>query len=179
MSRGEQRTPYEESCRELQRMGWLKAGPIPPLPARHPRYDDPEPLGVEFFRTRVADDKFENLTLTRTFFGRSEIRNMSFKGTDLSESTLCWNDFVWVNFSDCDLSRSDLRASRFDSVNFSGANLSKTDLRQSDFRDCDFSNANLQGAKLTRLQGSQLPLSPRQQQEVSWQKSDGEEPGGG
>jgi len=68
---------------------------------------------VEFFRTRVSDDKFENLTLPRTFFGRSEIRDMSFRGTDLSESTLCWNDFIAVDFSDCDLSNGDLRASLF------------------------------------------------------------------
>jgi len=171
------RRSYEESCWELQRLGWLKSGSIPPLPARPPCYDDPEPLGVEFFRTRVSDDKFENLTLPRTFFGRSEIRDMSFRGTDLSESTLCWNDFIAVDFSDCDLSNGDLRASLFEKVNFSGANISRADLRRSEFKKCDFSGADLRGAKLTRSQ--RLPLSPSQEREVDWQRSDGEEPGGG
>jgi len=171
------RRSYEESCRELQRLGWLKPDSIPPLPTRRPRYDDPEPLGVEFFRTRVSDDKFENLTLPRTFFGRSEVRDMSFRGTDLSQSTLCWNDFIAVDFSDCDLSNSDLRAALFEKVNFSGANLSRTDLRQSEFKNCDFSDSNLRGAKLTRSQ--RLLLSPSQEQEVDWQRSDGEEPDGG
>jgi len=171
------RPSYEESCRELQRLGWVKAGSIPPLPKRRPCYDDPEPLGLEFFRTRVSDDRFENLTLPRTFFGRSEIRDMSFGGTDLSESTLCWNDFIAVDFSDCDLSNSDLRAALFEKVNFSRANLSQADLRRSQFQSCDFSGANLRGAKLTRSQ--RLQLSPSQKREVDWQGSEGDEPGGG
>jgi hypothetical protein len=170
------RPSYEESCRELQRLGWLKAGSIPPLPTRRPCHHDPD-LGVEFFRTRVSDDKFENLTLPRTFFGRSELRDMSFRGTDLSESTLCWNDFIGVDFSGCDLSNSDLRAALFQKVNFSGANLSQADLRRSQFQSCNFSGANLRGAKLTRSQ--RLSLSPSQEQEVDWQRSDGDEPDGG
>jgi len=172
-----QRRTYEESCRELQRLGWLANGDIPPLPERRPRYDGPEPLGVSFFRNRVSADKFENLTLHRTFFGRSEVRDMSFKGSDLSESTLCWNDFVSVDFSDCDLSRSDLRAALFEYVNFSGANLSQSDLRRSDFNGCDFSGATLTGTKLTRSQ--RLRLTAEQTSEVDWQDSDGDEPEGG
>ena len=176
-SRPTKRT-YEDSCRELQKVGWLAPGTAPSCPPRRPRYDDNE-LGVEFFRTLVKDEILENLTLPRTFFGRSELRNVSFKGTDLSESTMCGNDFVWVDFTNCDLSRSDLRASLFDSVKFSGANLSQTDLRRSDFKDCDFLDANLQGAKLTKIQGLQLHLSLRQQQEIEWQELEGEGPGGG
>jgi uncharacterized protein YjbI with pentapeptide repeats len=171
------RLSYEDSCRELQQNGWLDAGDIPPLPSRQPRYDDPEPLGVQFFRTQVADAKFENLTLSRTFFARSEIRDTSFKGSDLSESSLCWNDFVSVDFSECDLSRSDLRGALFESVNFSGANLSQSDLRRSGFENCNFSGAHLHGAKLTRAQT--LRLSPNQEAEVDWQESEGEEPDGG
>jgi len=173
------RRTYEESCCELRRLGWLKTGSIPPFPARRPRYDDPEPLGVQFFRTRVSDDQFENLTLPRTYFGRSEIRDMSFRDTDLSESTLCWNDFICVDFTDCDLSHSDLRAALFEKVNFSGADLSRTDLRRSDFQNCDFSGANLQGAKLTKPHGFRLNLSAEQESQVNWEKSDGEEPDGG
>ena len=113
-------------------------------------------------------------------FGRSEIRNVSFLNSDLSESTLCWNDFVWVNFTGCDLSRSDMRAvAAFDSCTFCASDLGQSDLRRSSFKDCDFSNANLLGAKLTKLQGSRLHLSLQQQQEIDWHELDGDEPGGG
>ena len=54
------------------------------MAARAPRYDD-EQLGVNFFRTQLADARLEGLTLSRTFFGRSEIRGVSFRGTDLSQ----------------------------------------------------------------------------------------------
>jgi len=68
------------------------------LSERAPRHDD-EQLGVSFFRTRLADVTLDGLTLPRTFFGRSEIRGVSFPVTDLSESTANWNDFIDVDFS--------------------------------------------------------------------------------
>src|SRR5262249_50816582 len=143
------------------------------------KYDDEEPLGINIFRTAIGDDKLENLTLSRTFFGRSEIRNVSFRGSDLSESTFCWNDFIAVDFSNCDLSRSDLRAALFEDVKFVGADLNGCDLRRSDFLKCDFSNANLQKAKLTTEQMGKLNLSTGQREQVDWQEDDGEEPDGG
>ncbi len=172
------RQTYEESCHKLQEVGWLEPGEIPPLPTRRPRHDDPEPLGVSFFRTRVTGD-FSNMTLPRTFFGRSEIAAASFKDSDLSESTLCWNDFEDVDFSDCSLRGSDLRASLFNGVNFSRCDLRETDLRRSSFDGCDFSEADLQGAKLTRRQAAGLSLSSGQEDGVAWQRADGEEPDGG
>src|SRR5262249_38818910 len=101
------RLSYEESCKLLQRHGYPDAGAegaIPPVPDHRPQGDDEEPLGVCFFRTFVGQDieqgdddeshrNLENLTLPRTFFGKSHIQYVSFKNTDLSESTLCWNDF--------------------------------------------------------------------------------------
>jgi uncharacterized protein YjbI with pentapeptide repeats len=80
-------------------LGWPDSEPAPPIPQRKPRYDDDETLGVSFFRTRVAGD-LSGLTLPRTFFGRSEIKGASFRGTDLRESRLCWNDFIDVDFSE-------------------------------------------------------------------------------
>src|SRR2546425_498690 len=111
------RLSYEESCRLLQRLGYPDVGAegvIPPIPDNRPQIDQ-DPLGVTFFRTRVGagEHDLENLTLPRTFFGKSEVGPVSFKNTDLSESTLCWNDFTEVNFTDADLSRCDLRASFF------------------------------------------------------------------
>ncbi len=172
------RRDYEQTCRELQTLGWLEPGSFPPLPRQSPKYDDEEPLGVTFFRTRVSGD-FSNMTLPRTFFGRSEISSVSFRNTDLSESTLCWNDFIAVDFSHCCLRANDLRASEFSGVNFTGSDLRDADLRRSKFADCDFTDANLHGAKLTRRQAAGLRLSVSQWESVAWQNDEGEKPGGG
>jgi uncharacterized protein YjbI with pentapeptide repeats len=178
-ARRQQRLSYEESCKALQHVGYLKEGAIPPVPDHRPRYDDNEPLGLQFFRTRVKDDGLDNMTLRRTFFGKSEVGPASFKNTDLSESTFCWNDFNNVDFTDADLSKSDLRGSLFHEVIFVRADLHDSDLRQSRFEKCDFANATMQRAKLTREQGKTIALSANQRQEIDWQDSDGEPPGGG
>ncbi len=148
------------------------------MPDHKPRYDDEEPLGVNFFRAIVEGDH-SGLTLPRTFFGRSEIRSASFSNTDLQESTLCWNDFIKVDFSETDLSQSDLRASLFEDVSFVGANLQAADLRRSTFTNCQFDRASMKGATLSRLQGPELSLSASQQSEIHWVDDDGDEPDGG
>jgi BTB/POZ domain-containing protein KCTD9 len=172
------RRSYEESCRELQQASWIEPDELPPLPPRRPAYDDEQCLGVSFFRTRVSGD-FSNMTLPRTFFSRSEVAAASFSNTDLSESTLCWNDFIGVDFNGASLRGSDLRAAAFNGVNFTRCDLQETDLRRADFEDCDFTDADLRGAKLTRHQGARLDLSLRQRESIAWQESDGDEPGGG
>ena len=192
-SRRATRLSYEESCRLLQRLGYPDVGAdgvIPPIPDHRPQCDDEAPLGVSFFRTFVGQDieegdeddshrDLENLTLPRTFFGRSYIQHVSFKNTDLSESTLCWNDFNEVNFTDADLSGGDLRASIFSEVDFVRTNLRKADLRHSSFEACDFTDADMRGAKLTPKQGEQIHLSDEQRKVIDWQESDGDEPPGG
>ena len=174
-----QRLSYEDSCRALQRQQIIEDGDIPPLPQQPPRYDDEDPLGVNFFRTELADSTLECLSLPRTFFGRSEIRDVSFRETDLSESTANWNDFINVDFSSADLSRCDLRSSVFDGVRFTSASLRQADLRHSNFTNCNFSGADLTGAKLTRETASAISLSAEQQRVIDVQEDDGEEPGGG
>jgi hypothetical protein len=193
------RLTYEESCRLLQRLGRLAEGAIPPQPDRRPQSDDELSHGLWFFRTWVGSGSpyglqasspedeegglgerdLENLTIPRTFFGRSEISYISFKNTDLSESTLCWNDFIDVDFTDADLSGSDLRASIFNRTSFVRANLQNADLRRSTFKECDFTGADLRGAKLTHEQGKALPLSEEQKRAIDWQNSAGDEPEGG
>jgi uncharacterized protein YjbI with pentapeptide repeats len=173
------RLPYQESCELLQRLEYCGAGAAPPIPDRRPQFDDKEPLGLTFFRTLLAEGKLENLTLPRTYFGRSEVRQISFKNTDLSESTLCWNNFTEIDFTDGDLSGCDLRASIFIGAVFVRANLLDADLRRSTFRECDFTDANLRGAKLTRKQGEQIHLSDSQRESVDWQEVDGDAPPGG
>src|SRR5689334_18192518 len=99
------RLSYEDSCRLLFKIGCLYegdyAGALPVLPDRPPESGDDLPHGVRFFRTWVGSGRpfglqtppdfesdinehdFENLTLPRTFFGRSEISRISFRNTDL------------------------------------------------------------------------------------------------
>lgn len=174
-----QRLSYEDSCRRLQK-DYIEPGTIPPRPDHMPRHDDPEPLGVSFFKTFVGDgDDLGKLTLPHTFFGRSEINNASFQNTDFTESNLCWNDFIAVNFADAILARSDIRASTFHKINFTITDLREADMRRSSFKDCIFDGAMMKGTKLTHAQGKNLRLSERQRDEIDWTDDDGPEPGGG
>jgi len=180
-----ERISYEESYRRLQERGHFPEKDAPPLPSQLPSIQDEGPLGISFFRTFVGEEEpgrvedIANMTLPRTFFGRSEVRQVSFKHTDLSESCLCWNDLVQVDFTEADLSGSDLRASACDHVLFAHADLSGADLRHSTFDACDFRDATMRGVKLTHTQGSSLSLSESQRREIDWQDEDGEEPDGG
>ncbi len=193
------RLSYELSCEFLQRyhnVGEGVEGAIPPMPDHRPDCYGGD--GVRFFRTWVGvgrplglepsnpeawvdveEHSLENLTLPRTFFGRSEIGPISFQNTDLSESTLCWNDFIEVNFTDADLSKSDLRASIFKHVAFVRTNLRDADLRRSRFEACDFTDADMIKAKLTREQGGRIHLSDEQRKMIDWQESEGDKPLGG
>jgi BTB/POZ domain-containing protein KCTD9 len=172
------RLDYEESCRQLQKLGYLEPGQLPPMPERLPRYDD-ESLGIEFFRTAVGAAVLADLTLPRTFFGRSEFRGTVFRNTDLSESNLCWNDFIEVDFSAAVLARGDLRASKFYAARFAAADLRGSDMRRSSFQDCLFTDSRLEGAILTRTQAAQMNISAAQHAQVDWRDDDGPEPGGG
>ena len=179
------RLSYEESYRRLQERGHFPEKSVPPMPSQLPGVQDKNPLGIYFFRTLVGEEEegliedMSNMTLIRTFFGRTEVRQTSFKSTDLSESYLCWNNFIQVDFTKTILSRSDLRASFYDHVLFVQTDLSGADLRHSAFDACDFTHAVMKGVKLTYEQGSLLNLSESQRQEIDWQDDDGEEPEGG
>ena len=173
------RLSYEASCRRLQE-DYLEAGAVPPLPSSMPKFDDPEPRGVCFFRVFVGDgDNLGNLTLPRTFFGRSDVNDASFRNTDLSESTMCWNDFTDVDFTDATLHKADLRCSAFVNVSFVRADLRGADLRRSSFDNCNFSDADLTGAMATLSQKPMLSLAANQQAQVNWTSDEGAEPGGG
>jgi hypothetical protein len=173
------RRSYEESCCELQRHELLEAGTIPRRLERRPSFGDEQSLGVSFYKTKLGDCVLENLTLPRTFFGRSEIARISFRNSDLSDSVLCWNDLFEVDFTYADLSQCDLRSSVFIQTKFMGANLRDADLRRSTFEACDFRSADLNGAKLTREASPSLGLSKEQELTVDWQDSQGPEPPGG
>lgn len=172
------RKPFKESCQFLKDQQLLDGDTLAELPERAPHYDD-ERLGVSFFRTRLADVRLEHLTLPRTFFGRSEIRGVSFRGTYLSQSTGCWNDFVDVDFGEADLSGMDLRGSIFQRVSFRGALLRGADLRRTSFTGCTFADADLTGAKLSRSLLWFFRLSSGQRSSVDWHSGPGPEPEGG
>jgi BTB/POZ domain-containing protein KCTD9 len=101
------RLNYDLSCARLRELGLLAHDNHPPMPERLPQYDDSEPLGFSIFRT-LLDDALDlsDLTLPRTFFGRSQIDRVSFRNSDLHESNLCWNDFNGTDFSGADLGSS-------------------------------------------------------------------------
>ncbi|MEQ1780013.1 MAG: pentapeptide repeat-containing protein [Hyphomonadaceae bacterium] len=168
---------YEESCRQLVRMELLDG--LPQMPVRTPRYDDEEPLGVQFFRTGLEDADLSGLSLPRTFVCRSEFSGTKFNGSNLRECSFCWSDFVDADFSDADLTGSDLRASNYERVLFRGARLDGVDMRRSNFVGCDFTGASLRGAVLTREQKASLALSEDQESSVVWADEDGPEPDGG
>ncbi|SFS21742.1 Pentapeptide repeat-containing protein [Granulicella pectinivorans] len=172
------RLTYEESCRFLQSKHLFREGDIPPLLDRPPRYDD-EVLGVDLFRWNIQDSKLENLTLPRTYIGRSEFSQCSFAGTDLNESVANWNDFLDVSFVGTNLTSFDMRACNHQRSDFTRAILRNADLRLCNFEDCRFDDADMAGAKLTREAAATLLFSEAQRNVIDWQADDGPEPDGG
>jgi len=144
-----------------------------------PLQDDEAPLGIWFFRTRVENECFDDFSIPRTFFGRSEIQACTFRNTDLSESKLCWNDFIRVDFSGARLWGADLRSSIFTDVKFVDADLRNADLRRAKFVACEFSGAQLDGARLTFFERLKLGLSFSQKRAAKIGWSAGTEPPGG
>jgi uncharacterized protein YjbI with pentapeptide repeats len=179
MNSENKRLTYEQSCKVLQEFTLIERGTIPPIPAKAPQYDDEEPLGINFFRTVLENISLNNATLPRTYFSRSEIRKVTFRNSDFSESTVCWNNFIDVDFTEANLANCDLRASIFIKVNWNKANLENTDLRHSDFEQCNFYAAKMKNAKLTKDKANSIGLSKEQRQQIDWQADEGEEPAGG
>jgi BTB/POZ domain-containing protein KCTD9 len=174
------RHSYDLSCERLCDLGLLEPNERPPMPERMPRHDDEGPFGFSVFRTRLDDAlDLSDLFLPRTFFGRSEIKRVSFRNTDLHESNLCWNDFLGTDFTGADLARSDMRSSIFKQVVFVNATLDGADLRQSFFTDCNFEGATMRGVQLTWEQYPSVRLSKSQKLAVKWRKDEGPEPDGG
>lgn len=174
------RLAYDDSICRLRNLGFLSADEHPTMPDHVPQPEDDEPLGLTFFRTFVGEGvDLSNLTIPRTFFGRSEISKASFRNTDLSESNLRWNDFIEVDFTEATLARADLRASIYTRVNFSRTDLRCVDIRRAEFEKCVFNGAIMDGAILTRMQGLRLDLSITQKAAIAWRDDDGPEPSGG
>jgi hypothetical protein len=178
---------YEDSFKELSERVEIIGDPRPTVD-RPPRHDDDHP-GPSLFRTRLEDISLADLRLPGLYVGRSELRRVSFRGSDLHFSAINWNDVVECDFRGTDFSGADLRATRFARCNFSKADLSGADLRGAEFDSCTFEGAKMRGAILhgrpkflgfiaTGFDQSSLPLSPAQRADVVW-STDTPEPGGG
>jgi len=168
------RLDYDQSCVHLG----FEPSKVPPLKNLPPRHDD-EVLGLSFYKTGIEEKEWLSLTIPRTFIGRSLIENSSIIDCDLTESVMCWNDFIAVDLSNCDLSRADLRASNFMGVDFSHCILKQADFRGSGLEECVFSDADLEGAILETTEHGHLDLTPEQRSSIQWVDSPGEPPPGG
>lgn len=97
------RLSYHLSYARLCDLGLLDPNERPSIPKRTPRHDDEPPIGFSIFRARLADTlDLSDLSLPRTFFGRSDISRVSFRNIDLHESNLCWNDFLGTDSTEAD-----------------------------------------------------------------------------
>jgi uncharacterized protein YjbI with pentapeptide repeats len=151
----------------------------PSVPAVMPSHDDVARLGFSYFRCGLFDADLSDVTLPRSFFGRSSFERVNFRNTDLSESRMCWNDFIQCDFSGANLAGCDMRASIFKDCKFGDARLSNADLRQSSFEGCDLTGAQMDGAKLTHAQWRVMIFSDVQEKAIDWHLRDGEIPPGG
>jgi pentapeptide repeat protein len=178
---------YEESFKELSGLVEIIGEPRPTVdkPPRH----DSDPPGPSIFRLLLEDVALADLRLPGLYVGRSELRRISFRGSDLHLSAINWNDVLECDFRGTDLSGADLRSTRFARCNFSKADLSRADLRGAEFDGCTFEDAVMRGAILhsrpkflgfisTGFDQRELPLSPTQRAEVVW-STETPEPGGG
>jgi uncharacterized protein YjbI with pentapeptide repeats len=181
------RAGYRESVAVLAERVDITGGPLPSV-TRPPRHDDEE-LGPSVFRSLLQDVSLEGLTLPGLYVGRSELKAVSFRNSDLHLSAFNWSDLVECDFAAADLSGADLRGCRFVRCTFRGANLSTADLRASSFDGCAFEGAVMRDARLYRRpkilgliragpDQTGLPLSEEQRREVEWCVK-APEPGGG
>lgn len=160
------RKGYEQSLHELGESAEV-LGEMRERVEQRPRFDDADP-GPSLLRAHLENVDFLDLTLPGLYVGRSELRDVSFAGSDLHLSTVNWTDLTRCDLAGCDLAGSDLRGNTFEECSFGSADLSGADLRCSAFQDCDFAGARMEGAILTRDQATTLSLSEGQRAAVAW-----------
>jgi hypothetical protein len=147
----------------------------------------PHPTGGrgtrDYYKCGLANADYSNLTLPRVFFGRSFVERVNYRNTDLSQSWMCWNDFVDCDLSGADLSGCEMRSSIFRRCRFVGANLAGADLRRSSFEGCDFTGAVLRGTRADEGYADEYELTERlsveQLEAMEWHEDPGPEPPGG
>jgi BTB/POZ domain-containing protein KCTD9 len=174
------RLDFAQSIERLRKLGLVSPDQHPRMPSRMPQYDDETIEGLSIFRSgNDASGDMSNLTIPRTYVGRSELDVVAIRNTDLSESNLCWNDFVKCDFELAIIDRADMRASNFVECNFAFASLLNVDMRHSSFSNCRFTNADVSGAIIAKEQLKELGLSAKQLASVVLRQEAGPEPNGG
>lgn len=171
------RRGYQESFDRAKSKESLQGRPKPEVQSP-PRHDADDP-GPHYFKAELIKADLSGLTLPGLFAGRSDFRGVTFAGSDLHLSNLCWNEFLLCDFEGAVLSKSDLRASNFRKCRFKDADLAGCDLRHATFEECDFTGAGFKGATLTRGQQKKLPLSDEQKSQIDWVELGGAFPEGG
>jgi uncharacterized protein YjbI with pentapeptide repeats len=176
------RLSWSQTWRQLERDGFDLGDRTPTGRPFHPRkmpsFDDKR-RGFGFFKEGLEDGDMSNLSLSRLFVGRSRFKEVDFSNSDLSESRLCWNDFVNCRFQHAILKGCDGRASIWKKCDFRDADLSRCDWRHSRFVKCRFESALCEGMRLTRDQNGHLELDEQQLAQVHWCEDAGDEPEGG
>jgi BTB/POZ domain-containing protein KCTD9 len=174
------RLNFLNSIERLRLMGLIGPEDNLVIPKRMPQYDDDAIDGFSIFRMGLEGTvDLSNLTLPRTYIGRSELNGVSFRNSDINESNMCWNDFISSDFEFAKLDSSDMRATNFSNCNFTHCSLKQADLRHSSFSDCRFVNANLNGAIITKSQLTELGLTKEQMISIDLRADAGPEPEGG
>ena len=139
----------------------------PKMPAQ-----DDEVLRFSFYKHVVEDADLSNLTIPRTFFGRSGFTRVDFRNTDLTESRMCWNDFIECDFRGAGLSHCDMRSSVFTRCQFGKATLQGADLRGAWFEECTFRGAEVWGAIADYVNADETDfdsrLTEKQRKAMEW-----------
>jgi BTB/POZ domain-containing protein KCTD9 len=174
------RLNFPDSIERLRLAGLIAPEDNFVIPKRMPQYDDEAIDGFSIFRMGLDETAdLSNLTLPRTYIGRSELNGVSFRNSDINESNMCWNDFILSNFEFAVLDSSDSRATNFSNCNFRHCSLRQTDLRHSTFSNCSFVNTDFSGAIVTELQLVEMGLTKEQISTIDLRADAGPEPDGG
>lgn len=177
---------YRDSVALLKERVEISGDALPEV-VRVPRPDD-DPVGPSLFRMRLDGAELTGLCLRGLYVSRSELKRVSFAGSELQLAAFNWSDLIECDFSGVDLRQADLRSSVFSRCRFDGATLDGADMRGTRFDSCSFTGATLAQAKLQRggtlawlgvgRAQEALPLSPEQRATILWVRDAPEAPGG-
>ena len=177
---------YSDSIALLKERVEIIGDALPEV-VRVPRPDD-DPFGPSLFRMGLEGAELAGLCLRGLYVSRSELKRVSFAGSDLQLAAFNWSDLIDCDFSGVDLRQADMRSSAFSRCRFDRAALDGADLRGTRFDSCSFAGATLAQAKLQRggalawlgigRAQEALPLSDEQRATILWLSDAPEAPGG-
>ncbi|MEE9415370.1 MAG: pentapeptide repeat-containing protein [Acidimicrobiales bacterium] len=115
-------------------------------------------LDVDLSRSIARRARFDYADMTEAIGHRTDLRDASLVGTNLTDGLFERADFRGAQLIDATLMNCDLRRAAFSTANLHGADLRGADLRGADLRHCVLRSVSLQGADLrgARLEGADL-----------------------